>query len=90
LVELHQMKMDGDVMMMSPVEAGVEIPAGGTVTLAPGALHLMFMRLTGPFEEGSTVPVLMTFKTAGEVEVHLYVGAFNAGSADAMETDNSR
>ena len=40
-VQIHQMKMDGDVMKMSPVEGGVVIPAGGTVAFAPGGLHIM-------------------------------------------------
>src|SRR5690348_10884792 len=35
LVQVHEMKMDGNVMRMREVEKGLEIPAGGAVTLAP-------------------------------------------------------
>src|SRR5690606_28257843 len=47
--ELHEMKMEGDVMRMTALENGIDIPAGGTVTLAPGGLHIMFMDLAQPF-----------------------------------------
>src|SRR5215831_2542542 len=42
-VEVHEMKMDGNVMRMRAVEHGIEIPPGGTVELKPGGLHVMFM-----------------------------------------------
>src|SRR5262249_31189687 len=47
-VEVHEMKMDGNVMRMRAVEKGVEIPPGGTVELKPGGLHVMFMGLKAP------------------------------------------
>ena len=44
-VQIHEMKMDGDVMKMRQIEGGLEIPAGGEVTLMPGGNHVMFMGL---------------------------------------------
>ena len=44
-VEVHEMKMDGNVMKMRELEKGLEIPAGATVTLKPGGYHIMFMGL---------------------------------------------
>ena len=44
-VELHTMQMDGDVMRMRQIPA-IEIPAGQTVELKPGGLHVMFIGLT--------------------------------------------
>jgi copper(I)-binding protein len=35
--QLHEMKMEGDVMKMAQLPDGIEVPAGATVTLAPGA-----------------------------------------------------
>jgi len=75
---LHDMKMDGTMMKMAEMPDGIEIPAGGTVTLAPGGLHMMFMGLTQPFVEGQTVPVTLVFEKAGSVEIQLTVGAINA------------
>ncbi len=44
--EIHEMAVDGNgVMTMRPVEGGIEIPAGGTVELKPGAFHIMFKEL---------------------------------------------
>lgn len=81
MVQLHEMKMEGDQMKMSQKEGGIEIAAGETVTLAPGGLHIMFMGLNTPFVEGETVPVTLTFEKAGTVEIELAVMAIDADSA---------
>ena len=73
--EIHEMKMDGNVMRMREVEKGLEIPAGGSVTLAPGGLHLMLMELKGPLKQGTRVPVTLVFEKAGKVDVELSVEA---------------
>lgn len=78
-VEIHEMKMVDEVMVMRPVEGGLEIPAGGTVELKPGGLHLMFMSPSAPFTEGETVPVTLEFEKAGAVEVVLPVRAASGG-----------
>ena len=79
--EIHEMKVENDVMTMRPVEGGLEIPAGGSVELKPGGLHLMFMKVAAPFEKGATVPVTLEFEKAGKVELALPVRAARAGSA---------
>jgi copper(I)-binding protein len=71
-VELHTMRMEGDVMRMREVEA-IELPAGQTVELKPGGLHLMLMGLKAPLKAGETVPVTLKFEKAGEVTVQLKV-----------------
>lgn len=77
-VQLHEMKMEGEVMQMRQLENGIEIPAGSTVTLQPGGLHIMFMGLAAPFAQGTTVPVTLTFEKAGSVEITLAVEAVGA------------
>lgn len=81
-VQIHEMAVVDDIMEMREIEGGLEIPAGETVSLAPGGLHLMFMHLAEPFVEGETVPVTLTFEEAGEVEIELTVGAFGASGHD--------
>lgn len=76
-MELHTMVRDGDVMRMRPVEA-IEVPAGQTVTLRPGGLHLMLVGLSQELREGGTVPVVLRFERAGEVRVELSVQAAGA------------
>jgi periplasmic copper chaperone A len=71
-VELHTMRMDGNVMRMHPVEA-IEVPAGQTVRLAPGGLHVMFIDLKAPLKEGSSFPLRLRFEKGGEVTVPMKV-----------------
>lgn len=74
-VQIHEMSMEGDVMKMRALPDGIELPAGETVTLAPGGYHLMFMAIKQPFVEGETVPVTLTFEKAGSVELELPIMA---------------
>lgn len=74
VAQIHQMKMDGDVMKMNELPEGVEIPAGSTVVLEPGGLHIMLMKLTQPLVDGTRIPLTLTFEKAGGVEVELSVG----------------
>ncbi len=74
VVELHEMTMDGDIMRMNPVPGGqIPIPAGQTVMLQRGGLHVMCMDKTGSYAVGETVPVTLQFANAGTVEVNATV-----------------
>jgi copper(I)-binding protein len=72
-VEVHEMRMEGDVMRMKPVEGGLAIKPGGTVELRPGGYHLMFMDLKEPLKEGQTVKGTLVFEKAGAVELEYSV-----------------
>lgn len=76
-VELHSMKMEGDVMRMRQVDA-IDLPAGQTVELKPGGLHLMFMGLKQPLAAGSRFPLKLRFEKAGELTVDVKVEAATA------------
>lgn len=83
-VEIHEMKMDGNIMRMRELEKGLEIPPGATVVLKPGSYHLMFMELKSPFVKGDKIPVTLAFEKAGSVDVGLQVhelGASQPGQA---------
>ena len=80
LVQVHEMKMDGNVMRMRAVENGLEIPAGGSVMLAPGGFHLMMMGLKAPLKQGASVPVTLVFEKAGKIDVDLAVEAMGAST----------
>jgi copper(I)-binding protein len=77
-VEIHEMKMDGNVMRMRELDKGLEIPAGATVMLKPGGYHIMFMELKAPFAKDAKVPVTMVFEKAGSIDVELLVQAMGA------------
>ncbi|WP_414833518.1 copper chaperone PCu(A)C [Afifella sp. YEN Y35] len=88
-VELHTMDMSGGVMKMRQLEDGIPVPAGATVELKPGSLHVMFIDLTAPIEEGANVPVTLTFERAGSVDVEMPASAVGAPgpNGDAMKMD---
>jgi len=57
-LELHETRVEGDVASMRRIDA-IEIPAGGSVSLAPRGLHLMLIR-PGTLTEGATVLLVFT------------------------------
>jgi len=63
VTELHEMALEGDVMKMRTVPA-ISLPAGKTVELRPGGLHLMFFDLKAQATEGDTVPITLVVETA--------------------------
>ena len=63
VVEVHEMKMDGDVMQMRAVPA-LDLPAGQTVELKPGGYHVMLMDLKAALQKDSSVPLTLLFKDA--------------------------
>ncbi|RCS24925.1 DUF1775 domain-containing protein [Phyllobacterium salinisoli] len=81
-VEIHEMTMENDVMKMRALQDGVKLPAGETVELKPGGMHLMFMDVAKPFREGDSVPVTLEFEKAGKVDVMFNVGGAAASSME--------
>ena len=72
VVEVHEMKMDGSIMRMRPVE-GVDLPAQRAVELKPGGYHVMLMDLKAPLAAGSSVPLTLKFKDAKGADIGLTV-----------------
>lgn len=68
VTELHEMKMDGDIMRMRPVQGGLTLPAGQAVQLKPGSYHLMLMGLKAPLPPQATVPLTLVFEDAKGVK----------------------
>jgi len=77
-VEIHEMTEKDGVMNMRELSGGLEIPAGGTVELAPGGTHLMLMGLKQPLVAGATVKAKLKFEKSGEVEVEIAVRPLGA------------
>lgn len=61
-VELHNMSMTDGVMQMRAVEA-VDIPANKVISLKPGGLHIMLIKVNKPINKGDSVPLTLTFET---------------------------
>ena len=63
IIEIHQMKMDGDVMKMRAVDT-LELAPGKPVEFKPGGYHFMLMDLKAAFREGTQVPLTLQFRDA--------------------------
>jgi periplasmic copper chaperone A len=64
MAEVHEMRMDGDVMQMRPLADGLALPAGKAVALTPGGIHIMLMQIKQAFKPNSKVPLTLTFANA--------------------------
>lgn len=78
VVEVHEMKMDKDIMKMAALPNGLDLPAGKAVELKPGGYHVMLMDLKAPLAKDSTIPLTLTVQDAkgvkSTVELKLLVG----------------
>ena len=68
-VEIHEMIHDNGVMKMRQRSGGIEIPAGETVMLKPGGLHIMFMGLGETMAPGDMRDVTLEFASGHVVSV---------------------
>ena len=73
-VEIHEMIMgDKGVMRMQQTKGGLVIPAGETVELKPGGLHIMFIGLSEQMIPDDSHKSLLKFEHAGDVEIEFIV-----------------
>jgi copper(I)-binding protein len=72
--QLHEHVMQGDLMKMQQVP-NVVIPAGGKVTFAPMAYHVMLLDLKDRslLSDGKRFPLILHFEKAGNVTVEVSV-----------------
>jgi copper(I)-binding protein len=63
-VELHEMRMEGDLMKMRAVPR-LPLPAGKPIVLKPGGYHLMLYDLRQQLQEGTRIPLRLEFELAG-------------------------
>lgn len=87
--EVHEMKMEGDVMKMRAVPH-LDLPAGRTTELKPGGYHIMLMDLKKPLAAGTSVPLTLTFRDAGgaqsSLELKVPVAARAPGAATPADS----
>ncbi|MEJ8838733.1 copper chaperone PCu(A)C [Ramlibacter sp. AN1133] len=63
IVEIHQMKMEGDIMKMRAA-ADLPLAPGKPLQLGPGGYHFMLMDLQAPFKAGTQIPFTLRFRDA--------------------------
>lgn len=69
---IHANFKEGDVMKMREQD-GVDIPAGKTVELQPGGMHIMLEGIDHALKAGEKLPLTLTLANEGEVKVEVMV-----------------
>lgn len=77
-IEIHSTVKDGGVMKMVARDR-LEVPANGSVTLAPGGLHLMLFGAERLFKAGETFMMTLTFEKAGDLMVETKIAKVSGG-----------
>jgi copper(I)-binding protein len=67
MAQIHQTVMRDDGTMAMTRIPLVEIPAGSTVMMVPGGMHVMLMELAEPLEIGDTLDMTLTFDDGTEL-----------------------
>jgi len=89
-MQLHEtVQNENGQMVMREVEGGFVIPAHGSLALAPGGNHLMFMDVTAPLRAGDDTTITLTFSDASTVDITAPVKEFAGAneSYDGGDTD---
>ena len=68
VVEMHTHLMEDGMMKMRRVEQ-IDLPAGETVTLAPGGLHVMLIGLKQQLQPGDDVSLTLTLDDGSELSL---------------------
>jgi copper(I)-binding protein len=77
--EVHEMRMDGSMMIMRELPDGLELPPGQSVELKPGSYHIMLVDLKQTLKEGDRIKGTLQFEKAGKVEVEYSVRGMGSG-----------
>lgn len=81
-VEIHSMEMEGDMMKMREIK-DLPLPAGKTIELKPGGMHIMLFGLKKAVKEGEKIKLNLTVednnKKRQQVEVQATVKSMNGG-----------
>jgi copper(I)-binding protein len=72
VVELHTHTMEGGMMRMRQVEK-IDLPAGETVSLEPGGLHVMLIGLKQKLVPEETIPLTLSFEDGSKVSLQVPV-----------------
>jgi copper(I)-binding protein len=77
MVMLHQTEQKNGMADMEDMDS-LALPAGKSVALAPGGMHLMLMDLKHPLKAGDTLHLSLVFKNAGSQDVAVPVLSVHA------------
>lgn len=86
MVELHETVAGSTgAMQMQAKQGGFVIPAGGELTLAPGANHLMLMGLAAPITAGTEVTFTLVLAGGGSFDLTAVAKDFSGANENYVE-----
>lgn len=88
-VEVHEILDEDGIARMRRIDGGLEVPAGGRVTLVPGGYHLMLMQPDPGLAAGQRVDAILSFERAGPVETSFEVRTPGGESAHGHDGDTA-
>lgn len=71
--EIHQTSVDDKGVAKMEMVESVSVPAGASVQLKPGGMHIMLIDLEEPLKSGDEVEVELVFEEAGKIKVQAEV-----------------
>lgn len=87
--QIHESKIESNMMMMHELKEGLPLPAGQAVELKPGGDHIMLLAVETPIVMGQTVPLTLTFASAPPVVVQAAVGQPSVTEDDAYKAHDA-
>ncbi|MGR3837897.1 MAG: copper chaperone PCu(A)C [Cognatishimia sp.] len=77
MAAVHKVEVKKNIAEMGPA-GPIAIPAGGSVALEPGAMHIMLMRLQRALKKGERFTMTLIFEKAGRVEISVPIQGIRA------------
>ena len=77
---VHETSMTDGVMRMRPVDT-LDIPAGATVAMSPGGLHVMLTGLEKPLRKGDKLRATLSFQASPPLKASIMV--MSSGNLEA-------
>ena len=81
-VELHEVVEEDGLMTMRERDGGFVVPAGGSITMEPGGLHIMVMGIDAASYPTDALDVTFTFDSGDPTFASAEVRAIEGGMAD--------
>ena len=86
-VELRESKKVNGTVETQTLSDGIEIPAGGTINLAPGGDHVAFINIHHPVKTGDIIHATLGFENAGQIDIGFHATPSLSATAPSDDDD---
>ncbi|MCG8557505.1 MAG: copper chaperone PCu(A)C [Proteobacteria bacterium] len=88
--EMHESRLEQGVVRMVAHPNGFEVPAGGSLELAPGGKHIMLLGLRKPLAAGASLELDLRFARAGERKLEVSITPRTAAHSHSKHEGHSK